>query len=54
VFDNQTFQKLVEADNLTGEVVATNSFIVEVRGLEGVCLGFIRRWPTWFGARGLR
>jgi len=39
VFDNQTFQRLVEADNLTGEVVAVNSFIIEVKGLEGVRLG---------------
>lgn len=39
MFNNQTFQKLVEAGNLTGEVVAVNSFIVEVRGLEGVNLG---------------
>jgi F-type H+-transporting ATPase subunit alpha len=39
VFDNPTFQKLVEADNLTGEVVAVNSFIIEVKGLEGVTLG---------------
>lgn len=39
VFDNPDFQRLVEADNLTGEVVAVNSFIVEVKGLEGVCLG---------------
>jgi F-type H+/Na+-transporting ATPase subunit alpha len=39
VFDNQKFQKLVEADQLTGEVVAANSFIVEVKGLEGVRLG---------------
>jgi len=39
VFDNQNFQRLVEADNLTGEVVAVNSFIVEVKGLEGVRLG---------------
>ncbi len=39
MFDDQHFQKLVEADNLTGEVVATNSFIVEVKGLEGVRLG---------------
>src|SRR3989344_5610988 len=39
MFDNQTFQKLVEAGNLTGEVVASNSFIVEVKGLEGVRLG---------------
>lgn len=39
MFDNQKFQRLVEADNLTGEVVASNSFIVEVRGLEGVRLG---------------
>src|SRR3954451_7996275 len=39
MFDDQTFQKLVEADNLTGEVVSTNSFIIEVKGLEGVRLG---------------
>ena len=39
MFDNQTFQKLIEADNLTGEVVASNSFIIEVRGLDGVRLG---------------
>ncbi len=39
MFDNQTFQRLVEADHLTGEVVAANSFIVEVKGLEGVRLG---------------
>ena len=39
MFDNHKFQKLVEADNLTGEVVAVNSFIIEVRGLEGIRLG---------------
>lgn len=39
MFDNHQFQKLVEADNLTGEVVAVNSFIVEVKGLEGIRLG---------------
>jgi F-type H+-transporting ATPase subunit alpha len=39
VFDNDVFRRLVEADNLTGEVVATNSFIIEVKGLEGVRLG---------------
>jgi F-type H+-transporting ATPase subunit alpha len=39
VFDNQNFQRLVEADNLTGEVVAVNSFLIEVKGLEGVRLG---------------
>jgi F-type H+-transporting ATPase subunit alpha len=39
VFNNQTFQRLVEADNLTGEVIAVNSFIIEVKGLEGVRLG---------------
>ena len=39
MFDNQTFQRLVEADNLTGEVIAVNSFIIEVKGLEGVRLG---------------
>ncbi len=39
MFENQAFQRLVEADNLTGEVVAVNSFIVEVKGLEGVRLG---------------
>lgn len=39
MFDNSQFQKLVEAGNPTGEVVATNRFIVEVKGLEGVRLG---------------
>ena len=39
MFDNPEFQKLVEADQLTGEVVAVNRFIVEVKGLEGVRLG---------------
>ena len=39
MFDSSTFQRLVESDNLTGEVVASNSFIVEVKGLEGVRLG---------------
>lgn len=39
MFDNQVFQKLVETDQLTGEVIASNSFIVEVKGLEGVRLG---------------
>lgn len=39
MFDNATFQKLVEANNLTGEVVAVNSFIIEVKGLEGIRLG---------------
>lgn len=39
MFDNPTFQKMVDADNLTGEVVASNSFIIEVKGLEGVRLG---------------
>ncbi|HET7673820.1 MAG TPA: sodium-transporting two-sector ATPase [Candidatus Saccharimonadales bacterium] len=37
--EDQTFQRLVEADNLTGEVVSSNSFMVEVKGLEGVRLG---------------
>lgn len=39
MFNNATFQKLVEANNLTGEVASSNSFIVEVKGLEGVRLG---------------
>lgn len=39
MFNNATFQKLVEANNLTGEVKSSNSFIVEVKGLEGVRLG---------------
>lgn len=39
MFDNPTFQRLVEADNLTGEVVAVNSFLIEVKGLDGVRLG---------------
>lgn len=39
MFDNHKFQQLVEANHLTGEVVASNSFIIEVKGLEGVRLG---------------
>ena len=39
MFDNQTFQRLVQQDNLTGEVTGANSFIIEVKGLEGVRLG---------------
>ena len=39
MFDNTTFQQLVEADHITGEVVAINSFVVEVKGLEGAPLG---------------
>lgn len=39
MFNNARFQKLVESNALTGEVVAVNSFIVEVKGLEGVRLG---------------
>lgn len=39
MFENAKFQKLVEADQLTGEVASANSFIVEVSGLEGVRLG---------------
>ena len=39
MFNNATFQRLVEADNLTGEVVAVNSFLIEVKGLDGVRLG---------------
>ena len=39
MFDSTIFQKLVEAGNLTGEVIAINRFIVEVKGLEGVRIG---------------
>jgi F-type H+-transporting ATPase subunit alpha len=39
VFDNTVFQQLVTAGNLTGEVVAINRFIIEVKGLEGVRIG---------------
>lgn len=39
MFDNPKFQKLIEAGNITGEVVAVNSFMVEVKGLEGIRLG---------------
>jgi len=39
MFDNPKFQALVEQDNLTGEVISSNSFIIEVKGLEGVRLG---------------
>lgn len=39
MFDNTVFQQLVTAGNLTGEVVAINRFIIEVKGLEGVRIG---------------
>jgi len=39
MFDDQNFQKLVDENRPTGEVVASNSFVVEVKGLEGVRLG---------------
>ena len=39
MFNNASFQRLVEAEHLTGEVVAVNSFLIEVKGLEGVRLG---------------
>ena len=39
MFDNLEFQKLVEAGNLTGEIVAVNRFIIEVKGLEGTPVG---------------
>ena len=51
MFDNHKFQKLVEADNLTGEVVSTNSFLIEVKGLEGVRLGSLVLFED--GQRGL-
>ena len=39
MFDNTLFQQLVTAGNLTGEVVAINRFIIEVKGLEGIRIG---------------
>lgn len=39
MFNDQTFQQLVENDRVTGEVVGVNSFIIEVKGLHGVRLG---------------
>lgn len=39
MYNNATFEKLVQAGNLSGEVVSVNSFLIEVRGLEGVRLG---------------
>lgn len=39
MFDNQTFEQLVQANRITGEVIAANSFIVQVKGLYGARLG---------------
>lgn len=39
MYDNPEFQRLVDADNLTGEVISSNSFIIEVKGLRGIPLG---------------
>lgn len=36
MFDNATFQQLVDAGNPTGEVVACDRFLVSVKGLDGV------------------
>lgn len=36
MFDNNHFQQLVEAGHSTGEVMATDRFLVTVRGLDGV------------------
>jgi F-type H+/Na+-transporting ATPase subunit alpha len=39
VFENQTFQSLVDQGKSTGEVIAVNRFIVTVRGLRDIASG---------------
>jgi F-type H+-transporting ATPase subunit alpha len=39
MYNNAQFERLVKEDRLTGEVVSVNSFIITVKGLEGVRLG---------------
>ena len=39
MFDNPVFEKLVSNNNLTGEVISAQSFIVRVKGLRGIRLG---------------
>lgn len=39
VFDNASFQRLVEEDRPTGEVIAVDRFLVTVKGLESVTAG---------------
>lgn len=39
MFDNPLFAKLVNNNNITGEVIAAESFIVRVKGLQGIRLG---------------
>jgi F-type H+-transporting ATPase subunit alpha len=36
MFENQAFEKLVTAGNPTGEIIATNSLLIRLRGLDGV------------------
>lgn len=39
MFDNQLFQKLIDAKQPTGEVVGSDRFLVHVKGLDGVSVG---------------
>ncbi len=39
MFENQTFQALIDQDNPTGEVVAVNRFLVKVKGLRHIAVG---------------
>jgi F-type H+-transporting ATPase subunit alpha len=51
VYDNAKFQKLIEADNPTGEVVAADRSLIRVKGLESVGSGAVIMFEN--GAEGL-
>jgi F-type H+-transporting ATPase subunit alpha len=51
VFDNSHFQQLVTKGNPTGEVVGSDRFLVNVKGLEGVAMNALIVFET--GQRGI-
>lgn len=51
MFDNSEFQKLVSAGNSIGEVVGSDRFLVDVRGLDGVSINALVLFES--GQRGL-
>ncbi|HEU5187767.1 MAG TPA: sodium-transporting two-sector ATPase, partial [Candidatus Saccharimonadales bacterium] len=51
MFDDSFFQKLVDNGNPTGEVVGSDRFLVDVKGLEGVGINSLVVFES--GQRGL-
>lgn len=51
MFDNATFQHLVDAGHPTGEVVGSDRFLIDVKGLDGVGIGALVLFES--GQRGM-